>query len=120
MSNARSPVYTTPDGGSCDVLGALPDAPGGVIVSVCDLELGLNADVLAVLLGMLGPDFGEGVRCFTLGHPAGVVRLVAASYPDRLTLTVSVPVYPDVSSLSIPHDHAAAVRAAVEEVAGGE
>ncbi|MGR6921175.1 hypothetical protein ACU635_43625 [[Actinomadura] parvosata] len=119
--SARTTLYTAPDGTYFDVIDALPDAPAGsVIVNVSGILFGLETYDITRLLCMLGPTAQHGQVTIPVSDPDGTLWLTATSDPDGLTLNVSFPACGSNGQVTIPHDQADAVRAAVEEVTSGE
>ncbi|MEV1003441.1 hypothetical protein [Nonomuraea sp. NPDC050202] len=114
-------VYVGPNGTYFDVLDTLPDAPpGSVIVNVSGILFGLETYDITRLLGMLGPTAQHGQVTIPVSDPDGTLWLTATSDSDGLTLNVSFPACGSNGQVTIPHDQADAVRAAVEEVTSGE
>lgn len=121
MLDLSAAVHVGTDGSYFDVLDTLPDAPpGSVIVNVSGILFGLEPLDLNRLLGMLGPEATHGQVTILLQDPDGQLWLTAISGPDGLELTVSFPACGGNGRVTLPHDLAEAVYAAVEEVTSGE
>ncbi|TYB71210.1 hypothetical protein FXF51_01880 [Nonomuraea sp. PA05] len=119
--DTKTLLYTAPDGTYFDVIDALPDAPAGsVIVNVSGILFGLEPDDLAQVLAMLGPNAQHGQITIPISDPDGTLWLTATSDPHGLILNVSFPACGSNGQVTLPHDQADAVRAAVEEVTSGE
>ncbi|MEW1843740.1 hypothetical protein AB0392_37845 [Nonomuraea angiospora] len=114
-TTATALLYAGPEG-YFDVIGALPDAPpGSVIVNVSGILFGLHPHDIALLLNLLGPDAEHGQVMLLLKDPDGQLWLTATSGPDGLDLVVSFPACGANARVLVPHEQAAAVRAAIEE-----
>ncbi|MDP4501095.1 hypothetical protein [Nonomuraea turcica] len=121
MPEISTAVYAGPEGTYFDVLGPLPDAPAGsILLNVSGCIIGLEADDLARLLDTLSPDSAREYFLLSLEHGDDDDDDSLTVYAQERGTNLVVATRASTYRVTIPHDQAATVRAAIEEAARGE